>query len=347
MALVRLFPKLIGLIFIMGLVGGTSHAQSGWTLCNETSFIIEAATARENNRAMVVEGWTRLRPGECRVAVPAPLTPGAHFLFARSSSAHRGGVREWAGGFDLCVDVTGSFSLESPPDCVAMGLEPRGFQPIMIESRSRWRNKFTETENYTLERAEAAGIQRLLTDAGVETTKIDGYIGRSTRRAMQEFLRINELPTDSDEADLIDLLEQGAIERARNVGLTLCNRSDKRVWAAIARRRGEGWESRGWWALEARGCERVIDEPLINTEHYVYAELEDEDGLRTLTGANETFCISRSKFAIRGREDCDVELYAEGLFIQTRETEAERIVHEFFERDFITDAQPGDAPSSE
>src|SRR5262245_14357901 len=65
----------------------------GWELCNQTSFVLEAATGRPEGKGVVVEGWTRLRPGECRFVLDAPIKPGIYFTFARSSSAHRGGQR--------------------------------------------------------------------------------------------------------------------------------------------------------------------------------------------------------------------------------------------------------------
>jgi uncharacterized membrane protein len=40
---------------------------------------------------VTVEGWLKLRPGECKVAVETPLEPKYHFLYARTSLAHRGG----------------------------------------------------------------------------------------------------------------------------------------------------------------------------------------------------------------------------------------------------------------
>ena len=47
---------------------GQAEAQSGasgWEVCNETSYIIEAATARHEGQGVTVQGWTRLRPGAC------------------------------------------------------------------------------------------------------------------------------------------------------------------------------------------------------------------------------------------------------------------------------------------
>ncbi|MEL7481628.1 MAG: DUF1036 domain-containing protein, partial [Pseudomonadota bacterium] len=157
-----------------------------------------------------------------------------------------------------------------------------------------------------------------------------------TRSALRDFLDDKNLPANTPQPDLIDILEQVALDRARNVGLTLCNRTEGRVWSAIGRRRGDGWESRGWWMLEAGGCARVIDEPLLQTEHFVYGELMDEatGQTRFLSRGADVFCISRTKFAISGREDCEASAYRRGLFAATQAPTDRRLVFEFFERDF-------------
>ena len=289
MAQVPLSIKFILGIFAVALtmaLPGKAAAQApvtGWEVCNETSYIIEAATGHYEGQGIVVEGWTRLRPGACELVQQAPLTPGLHYLFGRSSTAHRGGRRLWGGETKLCIDPTGSFSVESIPNCSIMGLEQREFRPVLVENATRWRTSFTETDKRTLKEASAAGVQRLLDNAGVYSGRIDGFLGRKTRAAIGDFLKAKGLAANTTDADLMDILEQAAIERARNVGLTFCNRTDKRIWSAMARRRGDDWESRGWWLLEAGGCARVIDEPLLQAGLFAYAEMETGDGeVRTL-----------------------------------------------------------------
>ena len=337
MAQVRSFLKFLGVLGAFLAFGHSAQAQEGadgWSLCNRTSFIIEAAIGRPEGNGMTVEGWIKLQPGSCKLALAGPLEPKFHFVYARTSTAHRGGVREWGGNTDLCVDPTGSFSLESPPECAAMGLESRGFRAVEITRRTRWTTPFTEIDNYSPEKARAAGIQRLLEEAGVVSNVIDGNIGHKTRAAIADFLKKNGLPATTSEADLIDFLEQVAKERGRAVGFTVCNRTKNRIWSAIARRGSEGWESRGWWMLEAGGCARVIDRPLSGAEHFVYGEMEDDGKLRTLAKASDAFCVGRSKFAIVGRDDCEASAYRPALFAATPAPVDRKLVFEFFERDF-------------
>ncbi|MFN7054487.1 DUF1036 domain-containing protein [Hyphomonas sp.] len=336
MALERWFLRFAALVLataVLLLLPSRAEAQEGWQLCNRTSYIIEAAVGRHEDTGITVQGWTKLQPGACRTALEGALTPGQHYLYGRTSGAHMGGVREWGGRHDLCVDPTGTFALESPPDCNAMGLEAQGFRPVNITAE-RWTNNFSEIEQYGAAEARNAGLQRLLDEAGIFSGPIDGNVGFRTRSAINDFLRARNLPATTTDEDLIDFLEQAAEERSRAVGFTLCNRTRNRIWGAIARRGPDGWESRGWWRIEAGGCSRVIDRPLRGSEHYVYAEMEDAGQVRTLAQAAEAFCVGRARFAITGRDNCEGSGYRTALFARTPPPADRKLIYEFFARDF-------------
>ena len=317
-------------------LSSTAQSPGGWSLCNDTSFVLEAATGKTEGRGVIVEGWTRLRPGECRVALEGPLKPGVSFVFARSSKAHRGGQRVWNGDVKLCVDPNGSFAVESPASCTAMGLESRGFQAVRIDRKDRWTTRFREAEPYDKsgQTPLSAGLQRLLDDAGIDTVPVDGYIGRKSRSAIQNFLAERKLSPTLSDRDVIDILEDVARNRSLEVGMMLCNRTDHRIWAAIARRRSDTWESRGWWSLDATACVRTVDESLISTPHYVFAEMDTPQGKRYLSNAQTTFCTARTKFAILGRDNCDKRAFRQEAFAETPSPEDGKLVYEFFERNF-------------
>ncbi|MEZ5936728.1 MAG: DUF1036 domain-containing protein [Hyphomonadaceae bacterium] len=308
----------------------------GWRLCNQTSFVLEASTGRPDGDNVIVEGWTRLRPGECRAVIQAPVKRGIYFVYARSSTAHRGGQRTWPGDVPLCVDPNGRFSVRNPSSCASVGLESRNFRAVRLDRARGDKLTFRETEDYNKpgQSALAAGLQRLLSDAGVESENVDGYIGRRSRAAIAAFLAERKLPPNTPDAKLIDILEDVARNRSLEVGLMLCNRTENRVLAAIARRRPEEWESRGWWTLEAGACARTVDDMLIATPHYVYAEMLSPQGTRKLKGAQTVFCISRSRFAILGRKDCAARRYRQAEFMETPIPEDGKLVFEFFDRSF-------------
>jgi len=307
---------------------------NGWQICNETSFVLEAATGRPDGRSIQVQGWTRLRPGECRGAVQAPLARGTHYLYARTSSAHRGGRRQWGGDAVLCVDPTDSFQIQNPPRCTD-SYEARRFRRVAINKRDSWRTSFSEATPLTLSRARAAGLQRLLTDAGYDLR--EGRRSADPRRiaqAIAQFRSTARLAPNASEDQLVDALEIAARRRAGSVGLTLCNRTRGRLWTAVGRRRGEGWESRGWWPLNPGGCVRTIDEVLIQERYYVYASLETPEGPRYLQ-SGEPFCTSPARFAIIGRMRCEERYYRTDLFAPIRARDRSGLVVEFEDHDFL------------
>jgi uncharacterized membrane protein len=349
MALARSFTRL-GALLAFAIVGlaallafasyATAQSASGWQICNETSYVLEAATARPDGQAILVQGWKRLRPGECRVAIAPPLARGTHYLYARTSAAHRGGRNQWGGDARICVDPAHSFSFENPPDCGVQGLEERDFRRDQINNRDSGRTSFAEAEPYTLARARQAGLQRLLGDAGYDLYANQRSIdARAIATSIAQFRSLARLAPTASEDQLIDALEVAARRRADQVGLTLCNRTHGHVWTAVARRRGEGWESRGWWGLNPGGCVRTIDEVLFQDLYYVYASLDSEDGPRLLAQGGEPFCSSPSRFAILGREHCDQRYYDTTLFTPISAHQRQGLVVDFTERDFLPAGQ--------
>jgi uncharacterized membrane protein len=313
---------------------------NGWSLCNETSYVLEAATGRPEGRTIVVQGWVRLRPGECRLAMAAPLTRGTHYLYARTSAAHRGGRRQWDGDATLCVDPSASFAIENPPRCEQMALEERGFRRVQISKRDHWRTNFAEADAFTLARARGFGMQRLLNDAGYETRNPRGALDvRRTTAAIAQFRAAARLSPNARDEQLIDALETAARRRADQLGLTLCNRTTGRIWTAIARRRGEGWESRGWWPLGPGGCARTIDEALMQENYYVHASMESVEGNRLLAAGGVPFCTSPARFAILGRERCEQRYYDTALFSPISSNGRDGLVVEFLNRDFLRAGQ--------
>lgn len=314
----------------------SEKAAGGWTLCNQTSYILEAATGRPDGRAVVVQGWIRLRPGQCGAAAPQPLTRGVHYVYARTVNAHRGGRRQWGGDAKLCIDPSASFAVENPPSCEQMGLEERDFRRVQINKRDSWRTSFAEANPYTLFGARSQGMQRLLADAGYDARTASG--GTDPRRAagaIQRFRDDAKLPPSANEDQIIDALETAARRRAAAIGLTLCNRTSGRVWSAVARRRGEGWESRGWWPLGPGACARAVDDPLVQNVYFVHAVMETPQGERYLAAPGTTFCTSPTKFAILSRERCAERYYDETLFTPISSDGREGLVVEFLEADFL------------
>ena len=161
-------------------VAATGSARAG-EVCNETSFVVEAAKAWRTESGIAAEGWSRILPGGC-----ADMGPDAdidQYLYARSTPAYLGGVREWRGSLEVCVDEE-DFSFEGVADCETLGLQTRGFRRLSEAERTR--TVLVEPADYG-DRADEAGLQRLLQAAGYDIQVIDGYAGRRTRRQVAGF----------------------------------------------------------------------------------------------------------------------------------------------------------------
>lgn len=292
----------------LGLWAGGAHAQQ---VCNETSFILEAAVAYPEGGQVTAEGWVRLRPGECQAAGPDAGTP--RFVYARSSTAHRGGQREWQGLEPFCVAPDDAeFVVEAEQNCEAAGLVTKFFKPVEPEAES---TTFVEQADYG-ERARLAGLQRLAGDAG-DPVSLDRISDRAATRAAETVLA-NEggLRPDGDAA-WIDWLETIAAGKREAEGVTVCNEAGALIWTAHGRRNGDSWTSRGWWSVEPGECAKIYGEPLTGEgEYYLYAGLSGDEEDQMLTAATEIFCLAPTRFAISGRETCTDRGYMDGRFLQ-------------------------------
>ena len=285
-------------------------------LCNETSYIVEAAMGWRQNDEIAVEGWTRIRPGECVNSGPDidPESSDPLLLYARSSAAYLGGVREWRGEVPLCVGPS-DFSAEGVSDCEALGLEQRGFTVLRGEHRQR--SVLVESANFG-DAAQEAGVQRLLQATGADIRTIDGLSGRRTTRAISAFVQAAELPRVPERPELIDALEATALQRNASTGLTFCNETGGPAAIVIARQRNDMWESRGWWRLEPGACARVMAARLETPNVYFYAETTGATP-RQLTGGEEAFCVAPSRFLAEGRTNCADRGYVSHPFRQIPE----------------------------
>jgi uncharacterized membrane protein len=283
-------------------------------ICNETSFIVEAALGWATpQRDIAVEGWTRIRPGECVEAGPSidPESEDPLLFYARSTAAYLGGVREWGGQLDLCVGAS-DFAVEAVSDCDALGLDRRGFD--VLRGEHRFRTVLVEPADFG-EDAQEAGIQRLLRDAGYEIRLIDGLDGRRTTRAIAAFVQAEGLPRTPPRPELIDALEAAAIRRNAEAGLVVCNETEGRIAVALGRQRESVWEARGWWRLDAGGCARLIADHLSTANAWFYSERTGGTGGR-LQGGTENFCYSPSRFVAEGRTECAGRGYSTAPFRQ-------------------------------
>jgi len=283
---------------IIGAAALTGPAMAG-EVCNETSFMLDVAKAWRTNTGLAAEGWTRLAPGAC-----ARVGPGAdtdQFLYARSTSAYPGGVREWRGALDVCVDET-DFAFEGVANCSALGLQTRQFR--RLNQAERTRAVLVELDDFG-DRAEEAGLQRLLQVNGYDIRLIDGFAGRRTRRQVAAYEADAGREFGADRAGLIEALHARALERNSRSGLRVCNDAEMPMAAAMARVREAETQVRGWWRIEPGACMRLISDRLAQGEAHVHVRLLTDQGERHLTGADRPFCIAPGRFANDNPDGCD------------------------------------------
>ncbi len=281
-------------------------------VCNETSYYVEAAKAWTISSGLAVRGWERIAPGSC---VRFSGIPGGvnQFLYARTTDAYLGGVREWLGRTPACVD-TDDFQLEGVADCAAIGLETREFRQLSASERTR--AVLVESGGFG-DRALEAGVQRLLQSLGYDVRGIDGFAGRRSRVQISAFERDHGTSYGDDYEALIRTLHATALERNSRLGLHVCNEASNPLGVAVAAQRNERWESRGWWRIEPGGCLRVLARRLSAGDAYIFAQLVDDDRLEPLRGGTEAYCVAPSRFLAEGRSGCAERGYTSVRFRPT------------------------------
>ncbi len=294
---VRLFISLAALLITAGF-GARAHA---WEVCNETGFVLRVATATTIDGAVTPKGWVRARPGQCLTFVADEISP--RYVYAESSDSHQGDIREWKGRNRLCADDK-DFVANTEVSCALQNMKTRNYLAVdPAEAVTR----LVEIEDFG-ENASTAGIQRLLRDVGYSISKIDGREGRQTRRNLAAFFKDAGIPVPPTEGEIIDALEKSAKASQEKFGVTICNKTDARMWTSIARRQAGAWEARGWWNIEAGSCLRPQSESIKDEDAHIFALLENEGGtdliLKSGAAVPAQFCIAQSRFAATNRENC-------------------------------------------
>lgn len=283
-----------------------------WKTCNETSFILRLAMAKTSGDKTNVTGWKRLRPSECLAEEIDQKS--SRFLFAESAAVHNGGIREWAGDVPICVNPRDNFNVDINVTCALQGLESRRFLRIAFNDME---TMLIEPDDFKT-KAQTAGLQRLLKDAGYKISRIDGIDGRRTRNTLRAFLKEYEIDTGLSIFEKMDALEDAALSKQDITGLTLCNKTDTITWTAIGYREDGAWQSRGWWTIAPNDCIRPWSKDLTGTEMHVYAYKISEAGenlkFKNPLAAENNFCIAEAKFSSLGREFCTDKGYIPANF---------------------------------
>ena len=289
-----------------------NNTNSGdWQICNQTSYVQDIANAYLRDGEIGVKGWRRLNPGACMTETSPANSP--RFLYARSAPIHLGDIREWTGNIALCVSDT-NFTSKAAKDCESQSQIEQDFfmRNFLAIDPSESRTDLIEAAEFG-DKAQIAGLQRLLKDIGYKVTRIDGISGRRTNRTINKFKKEKSLAGSADIDTLFAALITASEAAKDNTGLKLCNESPQVIWGALASRQQGGWHSRGWWDVQPQSCTQLYNDNLKDTQMHLFALQEQFDSqgkplsdrqLRTEEEASLQFCISEAKFSALGNEFC-------------------------------------------
>ena len=251
-------------------------AHASLKLCNRTSYVLYAATASATASDALVQGWTRIVPGECSVALKGDLAARPIISMRAPRRPIPARRAPGAGISDFCVKDT-DFSLRQPllsSYCPAPDMFKLPFAASPPITCDRGRRRSDETPDYdSMQSAERAGVE---TAAGRH---------RRTRSAVTAHARTKHRTRRSPPSanacvcrtrpstdDLFDALETEAMKTAAPIGYTVCNDTDKPVWAALGQKKGAVFVSRGWWTVAPGGCARTITDAAGNRKIYLRRE---------------------------------------------------------------------------
>jgi len=329
------------------ILGSDVQAQglkNAWKVCNETSYVLNVATAMMVKGKLTPKGWTELRSGACFTETPLIGTP--RYVYAESSSVHSGRIREWKGNVPLCAISKKDFAADATVSCALQDLDIRDYLQVDPSERQ---TTFIEPSGYR-KKAKTAGLQRLLRDNGYKISRVDGISGRRTRQTLEKFLKDKTLPKTTSVDKQFKALIKAAGVHQESVGLKLCNESGNRVWIAVAQRKDKDWESRGWWPIEKDECERTITESLKKNKTHFFALQEqpltnNEDDsrdwrLKTVVAKPEQFCVAEGIFSALGQEFCSDRGYTPVSF-RPIITDAAGITIKLTATDFVKSSQTG------
>ena len=286
----------------------TASARAELTLCNRTSYRVDAAVGLEKRANVATRGWFRIDPGECRQVVDGALDVDMVYVHARTPPVYGSAPMPQAGHAELCIR-DGDFEIVNARGCpVSQQARFTAAQPS--DSPKGPTVNLAEEADYDDAQARLAGIQRLLAIAGYDAYPIDGVQGAKTQAALTKFLNERKLPVESAaKPEFFDAL-LAAASNPEGIGFSWCNDTKYPVMAALGLVEMGAIITRGWYRLAAGQCLRP---DLRGDPHrlYSYAEAVDGNG-RTIRqgdaalswGGNVALCTRDGKFELSDHKDC-------------------------------------------
>lgn len=299
---------LAGLAFAML---AASPAQAELTLCNRTSYRMDAAIGLERRATVETRGWFRIDPGQCRLVIDGPYDAEMAYVYARTPQVYGSAPLPQNGNADFCVR-DGDFTIANGRECpMSQQAHFTPARPTDVPGRGPTIN-LAEEADYDDAQARLAGIQRLLVIAGYDANPIDGVQGSKTQGALNKFLADRKL--SAEHASSVNFFETliTAAQSPEGRGFSWCNDSQYPVMAALGTTEAGALITRGWYRVDAGTCLR----PDVRGEQqklFSYGEAVDSSG-RTLKrndrpvawGGAVELCTRDGKFELSDQKDCVV-----------------------------------------
>jgi uncharacterized membrane protein len=283
-------------------------ARAELTLCNRTSYVMDAAIGLQKGAFVSARGWFRTLPGQCRRVLEGPLDADLVYVYGRTPAFYGAAPTPASGQIDLCVRE-GDFSLADARNC------PESQRARFAAARpSDTPNgptvNLAEDADYDDAQARLAGIQRLLVIGGYDATPIDGIAGGRTQAALARFLKDYKLAADAvTKENFFDTLIAAAAN-PQGSGFFWCNDTPYTVMAALGVVEMGAIVARGWYRIPAGRCLRpdLRDDP---HRLYSYAEAVDSAGHPVMRGGTVLswggtvpLCTRADRFELSDHKDC-------------------------------------------
>jgi uncharacterized membrane protein len=305
--MIRLTHGFAGLGSLLVLLAAAqAHAQL--TLCNRTSYQVEAAIGLEKRANVETRGWFRMNPGQCRQAVDDALDADMTYVHIRTPPIYGNAPIPQTGQAELCIR-SGNFSIANGRSCPVSQQARFSAARPSVSPRGPTVN-LAEEADYDDAQAGVAGIQRLLAIAGYDAYPIDGVDGAKSQAALAKFLKDRNLTADAvTKPDFFDTL-LAAARNPEGAGFSWCNDTKYTVMAAIGVVEMGAIVTRGWYRVAAGKCVRP---DLRGDPHrlYSYGEAVDGEGhtikrgdVPLSWGGKVTLCTRDGKFELSDHKDC-------------------------------------------
>jgi uncharacterized membrane protein len=293
--------------FALTLLAAT-QAQAGLTLCNRTSYRVQAAIGLEKRAIVATRGWFRLDPGECKLVLDGTLDADMVYLHARTPPLYGSAPIAQNGQAELCVR-DGDFDMADGRGC-PVSQQARFAAARPSEQPNGPTVNLAEEADYDDSQARLAGVQRLLTIAGYDAYPVDGVPGAKTQAALTKFLTDHRLAADAaSQPQFFDALLEAANNPA-GAGFAWCNDTKYTVMAALGVVEMGAIVTRGWYRVDAGRCLRpdLRGDP---RRLYSYAEAVDASGRAIKRddaplawGGEVPLCTRDGKFDLSNHKDC-------------------------------------------